>query len=113
MGDLAKEVMLCLRYYGVTFRGHPPDHIVLTGGDGLEPRLDESLKEACGIEVVFDDAIGGLESFLSQIHQKLNRSPGPLGAWAVAGGLSQRGITRSRSAEDPGTAQQMRRGAAA
>ena len=113
MGDLTKEVMLCLRYYGVTFRGHPPDRIVLTGGDGLEPRLDESLKQACGIEVVLDDGSGGLESFIPQIHQKLNRSPGPLGAWAVAGGLSLRGISRFRSAEDPDVPQQMRRGAAA
>lgn len=113
MGDLAKEVMLCLRYYGVTFRGHPPDQIVLTGGDSLEPKLDESLKQTCGIQVIFDNDIGGLESLVPQIHRKLNRSPGPLGAWAVAAGLSLRGINRLRSAEDPNAPQQMRRGAAA
>ena len=34
LNDLVNEVVLCLRYYGVTFRGRPPVSIILTGGDG-------------------------------------------------------------------------------
>ncbi|HWB20448.1 MAG TPA: pilus assembly protein PilM, partial [Phycisphaerales bacterium] len=43
MGDLVREIVLSHRYYGVTFRGHPPQHVVLTGGNGLEPHLDEAV----------------------------------------------------------------------
>jgi type IV pilus assembly protein PilM len=106
MGDLVKEVTLCLRYYGVTFRGHPPDHIILTGGDGLEPRLGEVMAQACKTPVVFDDAgaqasdagAGGiLAGLIPQIRNSLNRTPGPAAAWAVAVGLSARGIKSEAS----------------
>jgi len=94
MGDLVKEVTLCLRYYGVTFRGHPPDHIIITGGDGLEPRLGEVMAHTCKTPVLFDDSTGMLASLIPQIHNSLNRTPGPAAAWAVALGLSIRGIGR-------------------
>jgi type IV pilus assembly protein PilM len=94
MGDLVKEVTLCLRYYGVTFRGHPPDHIVLTGGDGLEPRLGEVMAGACKTPVVFDDPPNTLQGLVPSIRASLNRSPGPAAMWAVALGLSLRGIGR-------------------
>lgn len=100
MGDLIKEVTLCLRYYGVTFRGHPPDHIILTGGDGLEPRLAEVMANACKTPVVLDDPSGALGSMLPGIRASLSRTPGPAAAWAVALGLSLRGIRKSDRAND-------------
>ena len=105
MGDLVKEVTLCLRYYGVTFRGHPPDHIVLTGGDGLEPRLAEVMATACKTPVVFDDPSGTLQSLLPSIRASLNRAPGPAAMWAVALGLSLRGIGRRARHAQAATAQ--------
>lgn len=110
LGDLGKEVMLCLRYYGVTFRGKPPDRIALTGGDALEPRLDETLSQSCGIEVDARDSGDDLRKLPQQIHDKLNAPAGPLGGWAVAIGLSIRGLGR-RKVE--GAPVRVRRGAAA
>lgn len=94
MGDLVKEVTLCLRYYGVTFRGSPPEVIILTGGDGLEPRLGEIMNKSCKIAVAYDDATATLTGLVTDIRNHLNRAPGQAGCWAVAAGLSLRGLGR-------------------
>ena len=100
MGDLVKEITLCLRYYGVTFRGHPPEHIILTGGDGLEPRLSDVLANTCKAPVVFDDPASTLASSLPGIRTCMNRTPGPGAAWSVALGLSLRGLIRKSQKVD-------------
>jgi type IV pilus assembly protein PilM len=95
LGSFAKEVMLCIRYYGVTFRGHPPERLILTGGDGLEPRLDETLAQQCKVPVTFEHEgpVGGL---VEGIRASLHCEPGPPACWAVAAGLSLRGISQAR-----------------
>jgi type IV pilus assembly protein PilM len=99
MGDLIKEVSLCLRYYGVTFRGHPPEKIILTGGDGLEPRLNEMLAQSSKTPVVYDDESATLASLIGQIQTSLNRQPGPAACWGAAIGLSLRGVTPRRKGQ--------------
>ncbi|MHC4717884.1 MAG: pilus assembly protein PilM [Planctomycetota bacterium] len=103
LGSFAKEVMLCVRYYGVTFRGHPPQHLILTGGDGLEPRLEETLAEHCKIPVTFEHEGPGAAGLAAGIRDCLHRDPGPPACWAVAAGLSLRGVvaTRFRKARTP------------
>ena len=49
---LAGEIALCLRYYGVTFRGGQPGRVVLSGPHGGEPRLAAIIEEAARVEVV-------------------------------------------------------------
>jgi len=100
MGDLVKEVTLCLRYYGVTFRGSPPEVIILTGGDGLEPRLGELMSKSCKINVAYDDATQTLGGLITHIHHHLNHTPGQAGCWAVAAGLSLRGLGRRQIRRD-------------
>lgn len=96
LGNFAKEVVLCIRYYGVTFRGHPPEQLIITGGDGLEPRLGETLAEQCKIPVVYDDQGALLESLTDGIRGVLQRPAGPSAWWAVAAGLSLRGLPLNR-----------------
>jgi len=48
---LAGEIALCLRYYGVTFRGGQPSRVVLSGPHGGEPRLASIIEEAARVEV--------------------------------------------------------------
>ncbi len=96
LGSFAKEVILCIRYYGVTFRGHPPQRLILTGGDGLEPRLGETLAEQCKIPVVFEDEGSPLAGLTDDIRATLHRTPGPAVWWAVAAGLSLRGLSQNR-----------------
>ena len=80
----------------VTFRGHPPEKIILTGGEGLEPHLNEMLAQACKLPVVYDDELNTLESMIGQIQSSLNRQPGPAACWTAAIGLSLRGVTPRR-----------------
>jgi type IV pilus assembly protein PilM len=93
LADLTKEVTLCLRYYGVTFRGKPPDRMILTGDEATEPRLDQMMKHACKVPVVFDDEQGTVVALQKKIATALGRQPGPLGAWTAAAGLSMRGLS--------------------
>ncbi|MHC4220089.1 MAG: pilus assembly protein PilM [Planctomycetota bacterium] len=96
LGSFAKEVMLCVRYYGVTFRGQPPQHLILTGGDGLELRLNEALAEQCKIPVTFEHDGPAAASLSQGIRDCLHRDPGPPACWAVAAGLSLRGLSAAR-----------------
>ncbi len=96
LNELVKEITLCLRYYGVTFRGQPPDRLILTGGEGLEPKLDELIARTCKLKVMFDDAPAAISNLMGQV-QTAVRSPGPAGCWAAAMGLSLRGIVPRRA----------------
>lgn len=94
IGKLVKEVVLCVRYYGVTFRGHPPKTIILTGGDAPEPHLAEVVEHGCKVQTATDDEYGTLTSLLPQIESRLHRDPGPAACWSQAAGLSLRGLSR-------------------
>ena len=96
LGSFAKEVMLCIRYYGVTFRGHPPDRLILTGGDGLEPRLGDALAAQCKIEIAFEEEGSPINGIAHDIETVLQRPAGPAACWAVAAGLSLRGVSVNR-----------------
>ncbi len=98
LGSFAKEIILCIRYYGVTFRGHPPDRLMLTGGDGLEPHLGETLASQCKIPVSFESEDNGFASLARGLRAALQRDPGPTAAWSVAVGLSLRGLSTGRLA---------------
>lgn len=91
ISNLVKEITLCLRYYGVTFRGHPPECVILTGGDGLEPHLADVMSKSCKTPVVFDDPLGTLGRMIGNIQSTMNRTPGSAACWAVAAGLALRG----------------------
>jgi len=94
LGNFAKEVVLCIRYYGVTFRGHPPEQLILTGGDGLEPRLPETLALQCQVSVVFDEDASPICALTRSIQAILHRPSGPAAWWTVAAGLSLRGLSK-------------------
>ncbi|MCH2148722.1 MAG: pilus assembly protein PilM [Phycisphaerales bacterium] len=94
--DLAQQVLLCLRYASVTFRGLSPERLITTGEHGHEPALLQALGSASGVEVHVDDAkgtLGGLRQGLASI---LQREPSVMGAWATAAGLSVRGLHASQ-----------------
>lgn len=96
IGELVKEVTLCLRYYGVTFRGRPPSQILVAGGDGLEPNLGETIGSTCKIPVAFDDEEGTMATLDRELNEALHGTTGPAACWAVAAGLSIRGLAAGR-----------------
>ncbi|MEM1028435.1 MAG: pilus assembly protein PilM [Planctomycetota bacterium] len=85
LSELAREIGLCLRYYGVTFRGARPSHADLMGGAAAD-WLAAALGEATGLSLCLDGASQGVD--WSAVRDVVR--PGTEGAWAVAAGLSIR-----------------------
>ncbi|MEM1027099.1 MAG: pilus assembly protein PilM [Planctomycetota bacterium] len=77
VADLSQEIELCLRYFGVTFRGPRPERIVCVGGEVIQSWFGQILAEQSGFEVEIGDVSGGKAGATA---------PG----WAVAAGLSMR-----------------------
>lgn len=86
--QLVKEVLLCLRYFAVTFRGQQPQSITFVGGEAHNPLLAGLLAEIIDVPCLVGDPLRGID---------LAIDPGLLGswvyrpAWGVAAGLALRG----------------------
>jgi type IV pilus assembly protein PilM len=88
---LAGEVALCLRYYGVTFRGGQPPRVMLSGPHAAEPRLAEIVEEVARVTVV----PAGDELPASAATGPV--AAGEFGEWIAAYGLACRERERSGS----------------
>jgi Tfp pilus assembly PilM family ATPase len=85
---LAGELALCLRYFGVTFRGGQPSRVILSGTDAAEPRLAGILEEACRTSVVsFESELPS--AFASSALDAFHSDDG-LAPWTGAFGLACR-----------------------
>ncbi|MCD4831222.1 MAG: pilus assembly protein PilM [Anaerohalosphaeraceae bacterium] len=89
MDELAKEISLCFRYYSVTFRGQRPEQLVFAGSEAYEQTLIEALKKHLGIDVEVPEPLRGFD--LSSADFPSDKR-GPLCEWAVAVGLSMKGM---------------------
>ncbi len=81
--ELAREIELCLRYFGVTFRGTRPGMIEVTGGESASPLLLKLLSEHLAMPVTacnFNDDTGGDKAIF----------PDHAGRFALATGLARR-----------------------
>ena len=87
--DLANEIELCLRYYGVTFRGPRPESMTLTGGESHNADVAAALQERLGLAVRPADPLRGVRT--DELGPVLERR-GMLGEWTTAFGLSLKGL---------------------
>lgn len=87
VGDLARELGLCLRYYGVTFRGPRPEQAMFVGEESDGPWYNAEFSETAGIDVHAVDPLSLVD--LSKIAHPPSDAV-PRGAWATAMGLSMR-----------------------
>lgn len=85
---LNRDLLLCLRYFAVTFRGRRPESLTLAGGEAHEPLLARVITETVEIPCIIGAPLRGLGG-LDLIGGRERRSLQP--AWAVAGGLALRG----------------------
>lgn len=84
---IASELALCLRYFGVTFRGGQPARVILSGPHAAEPRLAGIVEEACRT---------GVSSFEEELPAMAREALGAGAArWVVAYGLACRSRNRS------------------
>jgi len=87
--DLADEIGLCLRYYGVTFRGPRPEKIELTGGEAHNPNITLALGERLGMAAEVADPFRRVRT--DHLGPVLDRR-GVRAEWAMAFGLSLKGF---------------------
>ena len=87
--DLADEIGLCLRYYGVTFRASRPENLQLTGGEAHNPTIAATLGERLGLPAEVADPFRRVRT--DHLGPVLDRR-GVRAEWAKAFGLSLKGF---------------------
>jgi type IV pilus assembly protein PilM len=88
--QLAKEISLCFRYYSVTFRGSRPGRVFFTGGEAYETTLLSALRRQLAVDIEIAQPLKGFD--LSDIDFHGERRGGLMCEWAVAVGLSLKGL---------------------
>ena len=87
LGDVVREIGLCLRYCSVTFRGSRPEAVWLCGGESEDPLAARLLEQHLELPVHAFDPLAGMD--LSDPGLSIERR-NVAGAWAVATGLALR-----------------------
>jgi len=95
--ELAKEISLCFRYYTVTFRGKRVERAVFAGGGAYEDILLNVLRRRLTVEIEVAQPLKGFD--LMNVDFGGDRR-GLLYEWAVAVGLSLKGLAPDRTIED-------------
>lgn len=95
---LAREILLCLRYYTVTFRGKRVQRASFAGGGAYEETLIDVLRNQLSVEIEVAEPLRGfdLSNNGSSIKFRADRR-GLLCEWAVATGLSLKGWNEEKS----------------
>jgi type IV pilus assembly protein PilM len=83
--EIAHEIGLCLRYYSVTFRGHPVHRAILSGGMGQDRMLIQSLGQHLGIDLV---SLNPFEFLRMEVGEKQEQDSKLSCQWAVSLGLA-------------------------
>jgi type IV pilus assembly protein PilM len=94
--ELAKEISLCFRYYTVTFRGRRLERAVFAGGGAYEDILLNVLRRQLAVEIELAQPLKGFD--LMNVDFGSDRR-GLLCEWAVAVGLSLKGLTPDKTVE--------------
>ncbi len=92
--DIANEVSLCLRYFGVSFRGSRAESCLIAGRDAAEPQLAQLVGEALRLPTSVGHPLEGVD--LSRVSSLI--TPENDAEWAVATGLGLRTLKMAQSA---------------
>ncbi|MFP3936796.1 MAG: pilus assembly protein PilM [Phycisphaerae bacterium] len=95
--ELAHEIMLCLRYCAVTFRGLRPKEVLLTGGEAYDPALASLLDEHLNCKSTPGRPLRFVD--LSRVSLGADRR-GVLCEWGVCAGLALRNAGRQSQSEE-------------
>jgi len=99
--ELSREIGLCLRYYGVTFRGRRPEEVILVGGESSNAWLWARLCEEAALSPSHDDPMTQID--LTKVSDQVG-GPDKWAAWAVAVGLSLKPVDAGRKRKSRGAA---------
>ena len=99
--ELAREIGLCLRYYGVTFRGKRPEEVVFVGGESSNTWLWVRLCEEVGLAPCREDPMSNID--LAPVAEQIGGVEA-WPAWVVAAGLAQKPTGQTRQRKSRGAA---------
>jgi len=87
VGELGREIALCMRYYAVTFRGRRPEYAALVGDEAAQPWLPAMLADQAGVTVRPADPLRRVDTTAVR-----DRVPAlaSAAAWATVTGLAMR-----------------------
>jgi type IV pilus assembly protein PilM len=100
--ELSRDILMSLRYYGVTFKGQKPVRLMLAGAEAREPGLAHAISRSCGMAVELDDELGTLSTLESSLLNVKSHAGGSASAWVTASGLSLRSLVMSKSRRNAG-----------
>ena len=89
--ELTSEILLCLKYYTVTFRGKRIQKAFLSGGGAYEKILLNILRRQLAVDVQLAEPMRGFNLTASEGIDFESDRRGPLCEWAVAVGLALKG----------------------
>ncbi len=90
MDELARETAMCLRYYGVTFRGSRPEACLVVGGEAEEPQLTKLLGEELHLPTSVGRPLDGITAPADSAHGGGGGGALARPQWAAATGLGLR-----------------------
>lgn len=91
--DLTREINLCLRYYGVTFRGRRPEEVLVVGGESSSAWLWARICDEAGLKPSAKDPLASID--MTPVHDTVG-GPDQWASWTVAVGLSLRNVNLSK-----------------
>lgn len=104
LADIANEVSLCMRYFGVSFRGLKPDMCLLVGAEAHEPQFLELMGEAIHVPACIGKPLQGVD--LSGIVHYAGY--GLESDWSTATGLALALVKNAASNPRPSTGADLR-----
>ncbi|MCC7351866.1 MAG: pilus assembly protein PilM [Phycisphaerales bacterium] len=96
MEEISREISMCLRYYSVTFRGHRPAKVRLTGGESCDGLLQGVLSTALTIPVEIGRPLYSVDTR----HMRPADRRGTMCEWTLAFGLALRHTSGSFAPRD-------------
>ena len=91
---LAEEILLCFRYYTITFRGKRSPRAMFSGGGSYEPTLLNIMKSHLSVEIDVAHPLNGMDMADADFG---NDRRGPSSEWAVAAGLALKGCVQNKN----------------
>ena len=89
VSDLAREIVMCFKYFSITFRGKRPTRAIFSGGEAHEHMLMTELNRTLSVEIEAAKPLAGFDVSMTNFSQDRRQS---YCQWAVPVGLSLKGI---------------------
>jgi type IV pilus assembly protein PilM len=89
ISDLAREIVMCFKYFSITFRGKRPQKAIFSGGEAHEHMLIKELNRSLSVEIEAARPLSGFDVSLTNFSEDRRQS---YCQWTVPVGLGLKNI---------------------